>query len=206
MRFLNRHVRKREGIAEFRDILPILSSGQDNISSLDLGCGIGAQLILLDEFGLNPYGIDLSDKAIEMGKKWLTGIDKKYLADKLYVASVAKLPFDDNFFSVCVSHGVLDSMPRDIAAAGLKEVKRVLKPEGIMYLDLIMDGLVREGDEIVEAGYEKGTTQSYFTVKSIEALLQDFEIVDFIIIAHTDRAGKERAKRAHLIIKNSNKK
>ena len=202
IRFVNKYVRKRHGIDQFEDKLQLLISEPDTFASLDLGCGIGRHVKYLDECGLNPYGIDLSDKAIGLGRQWMKRIDRDDLADRLLIASVTEIPFNEDSFGICVSHGVLDSMPREIAIQGMKEVRRVLKADALMYLDLIMDTELREGDEIVDYGYEEGTTQSYFTVASIKEFLSDFEIVDFNIIYNTDEIGNLRNKRAHLVIKN----
>ena len=40
-------------------------------------------IIFLDEFGLNPYGIYLSDNAINIGKSWVKAIGKDYL-ERIY--------------------------------------------------------------------------------------------------------------------------
>ncbi len=202
VRFINKYVKKRTGINDFCPITEMISK-KDEVASLDLGCGIGRHVNFLDEFGLNPYGIDLSERAINTGKEWMKSMGKDVLADHMVVASVSELPFKDDFFSVCVSHGVLDSMPREVAVQGMKEVRRVLKPGALMYLDLIMDPDLKEGDEVVDEGYEEGTIQSYFTVKTIQDFLKDFEIVDFRIIDWTDETRRVFNKRAHLIIKNS---
>lgn|GEM_PF-563406 len=199
IRFINRYVRKRYSFDGFKDISPLLD--ETSFASLDLGCGIGRHIKFLDEFKLNPYGIDLSDTAIDMGKAWFLSIGKDNLAKKMLVASVTELPFQDDFFSICVSHGVLDSMPRSIAIEGMREVKRVLKNGGLMYLDLIMDNS-HDGDEVVESGYEEGTIQSYFTVDTIKKFLTGFEIIDFTIITGSDEFGNIKNMRAHLVIKN----
>ncbi len=201
IRFVNKYVRKRHDINEFEDVFPLLSEKVE-FASLDLGCGIGRHVKYLDECGLNPYGIDLSNTAIKKGKEWFTSIGKNELADRLIIANVTELPFEDDFFGICVSHGVLDSMPREIAVQGMREVQRVLLPGALMYLDLIMDSEMHDGDEIVDEGYEQGTIQSYFTVDSIKAFLSGFEIVDFNIITSIDDRGTLRNKRAHLVIKN----
>ena len=203
IRFVNKYVRKRYSIDKFEDKMQLLISHPETFASLDLGCGIGRHVKYLDECGLNPYGIDLSDKAIGLGKQWMKSVERDDLADRLTVASVTEIPFDDDYFSICVSHGVLDSMPREIAVLGMKEVRRVLRADALMYLDLIMDTESREGDEVVDSGYEKDTTQSYFTVATIKEFLSDFEIVDFNIIYNTDDLGILRNKRAHLVIRNT---
>ena len=57
VRFVNKYVRKRVGITEFTNILPLTDCEWKNFRSVDIGCGIGRHIKFLDEFGLNPYGI-----------------------------------------------------------------------------------------------------------------------------------------------------
>lgn len=68
IRFVNKYVRKREGIQEFRNVMDLPEDEWDQFKSLDLGCGIGRHVKFLDEFGLEPYGIDLSETAVSIGK------------------------------------------------------------------------------------------------------------------------------------------
>ena len=124
------------------------------------------------------------------------------MAEKLTVGSVTDLPYEDETFWMCVSHGTLDSMARDIAQAGIKETVRVLKKNGLMYLDLIMDVQKADKEVVVEQGYEKGTIQSYFNVDSIKQFLGDeLQIIEFKIIAWKDEKEKEINRRAHIIVK-----
>jgi len=137
-----------------------------------------------------------------LGKKWFHELGRDDLAEKMIVGSVTDLPFENNSFEICVSHGVFDSMYRDIATKGIKEVLRVLKPNGLMYVDLIMDSQRGNCDEIVDSGYEKDTVQSYFTVNEIEKLLEEYgstKIIEFKIITWSDRNGHELNKRASII-------
>ncbi len=203
IRFVNKYVRKREADNTFHNVMN-LGRGAiwGNFKSLDLGCGIGRHVKFLDEFKLNPYGVDLSDTAISFGKKWFHELGRDDLAEKMIVGSVTDLPFENNSFEICVSHGVFDSMYRDIATKGIKEVLRVLKPNGLMYIDLIMDSQRGNCDEIVDSGYEKDTVQSYFTVDEIEKLLEEYgniKIIEFKIITWSDRDGHELNKRASII-------
>ena len=202
IRFINKYVRKREGISQFRNIMDLSEEEWKNFASLDLGCGMGRHIKFLDEFNLNPYGIDLSDTSISLGKDWFSSIGKSELAERLIVASVTDLPFEDNFFNICISQGVLDSMPREIAVKGIKESHRVLKQNGLMFFSLIMNSVGEDRDEVVDFGYEKGTIQSYFTEESIREFVgTGFEIVDFKIITWNDEKGKMLNRRAYIIIK-----
>ncbi len=187
VRFINRFVRKRRGISEFEDVIDLGDRTWDSFRSLDLGCGIGRHTRIMEEFGLNPYGIDLSETAIAYGKKWFNEIGMKSIPARLQVGSVAELPFKEGYFDICISESVLDSMPREIAKKGVGEVWRVLRSNGLFFLSLIMDDARKDEDVIVDFGYEKDTIQSYFTLKGIQEFLSEyFDIVDIKIVATED--------------------
>lgn len=204
VRFINKYVRKRDGIAHYNNIMDLTEEEWINFASLDLGCGMGRHVKFLDEFNLNPVGIDLSDTAIEMGKDWFSSLGREDLAEKLMIGNVDDLPYEDESFQLCVSHGTLDSMPREIANKGIKEVLRVLKPKGFIYFDLIMDDKYGDRDVIVSTGYEKETIQSYFTIDSIKDFVcrggVQAKIIEFKIATWTDDKGNEIDKRGHIII------
>lgn len=174
-----------------------------SFKSLDLGCGCGRHVKFLDEFELEPYGCDLSEVAINLGKEWFRHIGNEKLVQRLFVANVAELPYDSDFFTICVSHGVLDSMPREIAMKGIAEAIRCLKSGGLMYFDLILDeNNLSDKEEIQDYGLEKDTVQSYFTVTSIRNFIpKTADIVDFKIINWSDSGDVVFNKRAHVIIR-----
>ena len=201
VRFINKFIRKRTGVAEFKNMMQLSDFEWDNFRSLDLGCGIGRHIKFLDEFGLNPYGIDLSNEAIEEGKLWMYSINKKYLADKMIIGSVTKLPYKDNYFNIVVSHSVLDCMPRNMAQEGVDEALRVLKKDGMMYLDFYMDFQKGDMDELVQIGFDKGTVKSYFTIESLKEFIGNkADIIEFKVIHWTDDENMEYWRRAHLVI------
>ncbi|WP_456471941.1 class I SAM-dependent methyltransferase [Methanocaldococcus sp.] len=84
--------------------------------TLDIGCGTGEQLKLLDE----AIGLDIS---LEMAK-----IAMKKTNKFVVVANAEKLPFKDNtFYNVISFFGALNHCNIDRA---FKEIYRVLKPNG----------------------------------------------------------------------------
>ena len=130
-------------------------------------------------------------------------LGKDSLVDKMIVGSATDLPYEDEFFNICVSHSVLDCMARSLAKKGIKEAFRVLKRRGMMYLDFYMDDQKGDCDELSQTGFDKGTIKSYFTVKSIKELIGDLaDIREFKIIRATDADGNDipYGCRAHLII------
>lgn len=203
VRFVNKYVRKRIGISDFKNIMPLTETEWRSFRSLDLGCGIGRHVKFLDEFDLNPYGIDLSGEAIGIGKQWMHALGKQDLAEKLSIGSVTELPYEDEFFNICVSHSVLDCMPRSQARIGLIEALRVLKNKGMMYLDFYMDDKIGDGDIKAQIGFDKDTVKSYYTIEGIKKLIGDAaNICEFKIISATDIDGNqmEYGRRAHLIL------
>jgi Methylase involved in ubiquinone/menaquinone biosynthesis len=130
IRFVSKYIKKRVGISDFKPII-------EEEKGLDMGCGIGRHIIYLDEMELEPYGIDISDYAIEYAKKWFYHENKTHLIDRLTVGSVEQFPYEDNSFDFVISHGVLDSMEFNTAVIGVLEVFRVLKKGCYFYFDVV---------------------------------------------------------------------
>ena len=85
---------------------------------LDVGCGTGANLEMLSEFG-SAEGVDVSDKALEFCKS--KGL-------KVHKGLAEELPFEDEEFDVVTALDVVEHLDDDIA--GLKEMNRVVKKGG----------------------------------------------------------------------------
>lgn len=86
---------------------------------LDVGCGTGANLEMLAQFG-DASGVDVSSDALEFCKRrGLTEV-KQGLAESL--------PFDDAEFDLATALDVVEHLDDDLA--GLSEMNRVLKPGG----------------------------------------------------------------------------
>lgn len=93
-------------------------SGTQNLRILDVGCGTGANLEMLSQFG-SSEGVDVSDDALEFcRKKGLTV--QKGLAETL--------PYEDGTFDVSTALDVIEHLDDDIA--GLREMHRVTKTGG----------------------------------------------------------------------------
>jgi len=93
---------------------------------LDVGCGDGFYLHFLSNLGeFKLVGLDNNPLALVSAKKNLKG--KKI---KLVEGDIFKMPFADNNFDKIICSEVLEHLKDDLA--GLKELKRVLKPRGIL--------------------------------------------------------------------------
>lgn len=98
---------------------------------LDVGCGAGYTMQKAsDELGCICKGIDPDPGAHGVGR-FLKEIIKKEVIIK---ANAEKIPFDDKTFDVVFSSHVLEHVNDEIQS--LKEMKRVLKDEGILLIGM----------------------------------------------------------------------
>ena len=200
IRFVSKYIKKRTGFSDFELI------GEAG-KCLDLGCGIGRHLIYLDEMEMEPFGIDLSDYAINYAKEWFRDVNKEYLIDHLTVGPVVALPYANGYFDFVISHGVLDSMEFKIAIAAVQEVNRVLKDDGLFYFDVVSGNdyeHYREyaGEELVKGDHERNTVQSYFNYEKIKNLIGDaFEIEECVLIQRESVVRRAKNSRYHVTVK-----
>ncbi|MEQ1922849.1 MAG: class I SAM-dependent methyltransferase, partial [Pyrinomonadaceae bacterium] len=93
---------------------------------LEIGLGQGADAEQIVRRGGIYSGADLTDESVKRVKMRFSLHDVPF--DRIEQASALDLPFDDNFFDIVFSHGVLHHIPEiDKAQA---ELYRVLKPDG----------------------------------------------------------------------------
>jgi SAM-dependent methyltransferase len=112
-------VGRRAILEEFlRQIIGNPASQIENPRILDVGCGTGANLEMLAQFG-ESEGVDVSDDALEFCRR--KGL-------KAHKGLAEKLPFPDESFDVVTALDVVEHLDDDVA--GLKEMHRVLKPGG----------------------------------------------------------------------------
>jgi ubiquinone/menaquinone biosynthesis C-methylase UbiE len=95
---------------------------------LDLGCGNGRNLIYFKEKIVDYYGVDYSSRLIKIAKE-------KYPEENFRVGNALNLSFANNFFDKVYSIAVLHQIPsKSFRLKFLKEVKRVLRPKGLVVL------------------------------------------------------------------------
>ena len=106
--FLDRLVRKMK-----------VDHGAENIKILDVGCGTGANLEMLSEFG-EAEGVDVSADALSFCRaRGLANVKQ---------GEAERLPYDDGSFELVTGLDVVEHLDDDLA--GLKEMHRVLRPDG----------------------------------------------------------------------------
>jgi SAM-dependent methyltransferase len=125
------------------------------LTILDIGCGTGKNMEAFSKFG-HVYGIDNSSYAIAFCRK------RKLKSVRL--ASAQKLPFHKNTFDVIT---ILDVLEHIDDKTIMKEIARVLKPNGIVIITVpAYQWLWSTWDEIL--GHQRR-----YTTTSLQKLLQN---------------------------------
>lgn len=93
---------------------------------LDIACGTGYGTNLLAMNAKNITGIDISEKAILDSKKLYQQSNLNYL-----LGSIEKIPSKDKSLDIVVSFETIEHVSVELQFNFLKEVKRVLKDDGI---------------------------------------------------------------------------
>jgi ubiquinone/menaquinone biosynthesis C-methylase UbiE len=147
--------------------------GKDNF--LGVGCGSGAvSKYVASNYDANITAIDLEPELIERAQRSVRDMPNIHFL----AADATHLPFLDNGFDVVLSFGVMHHISNWLDA--LKEIHRVLKPEGcFVYADIVYPRLVAKIARSFKHSYGVTTTQdlnlfvednnfssnSYFAVK-----------------------------------------
>lgn len=201
VKFFARNIRRRIGPNRYKNI----ASNATGAIILDVGCGIGRHVKFGQEMGFEMYGCDLSEHAIQIAREWLkinmTGAELEHLV----ASNIQNLPWENEFFDHCMSDSVLDSMPFDVAQAGISEIARITKSSGFLYCSLISgDETGRDAafcDEVtVKNTHEENTIQSYFDHSKIIRLLEPlFEILDCYLLQVKDQRNGTHHGRWHVV-------
>lgn len=93
---------------------------------LEVGCGMGTDLLQFARGGANVTGVDLTPRSVETSRHHLELYGQ---TGDFALSDAEKLPFADESLDVVYSNGVLHHTP-DTAGA-VREIHRVLRPGGL---------------------------------------------------------------------------
>ncbi len=154
---------------------------------LDFGCGTGRHTIYLARLGFDVYGIDWSEKAIEIAKKELS--ENRLTANlKVWDMIDTPLPFNDSFFdgviAVRVFHHTFSKKIRLITS----EVRRITRKDGYIYVEVPSwrDGEKIQNPDAIEVeprtliwskGKEAHVPHHHFLKSELLELFQDCSVL-----------------------------
>lgn len=86
---------------------------------LDIGCGNGAFLSFMKEIGWLTFGIEISQKAVDIATQ---------NGHKIFAGNLIDAKYPDNYFDVITLNNVMEHLLNP--SEELKEINRILKPKG----------------------------------------------------------------------------
>lgn len=124
---------------KIRKVIRFLRNKRGNF--LDVGFGMGnlEKNIILNNFPLNIYGIDFSNKAVNRANKLFKG---KYL-----VGSAQKLPFKSSFFDAIAMLDVYEHISKGDSKDVMDEINRVTKIGGSFVISVPVNEDLRKMNE-----------------------------------------------------------
>ncbi|MEI2577359.1 class I SAM-dependent methyltransferase [Scytonema sp. PRP1] len=136
---------------------------------LDVACGTGEfeRLLLAEYSSQQIVGVDISEKMLAIAKLKCSA----YPQVSFQTASASALPFDNDSFDVIVSANSFHYFDDPLAA--LKEMRRVLKPDGkVIILDWCRDYLTCKICDIILKIFDLAHKQCY-TQDEFHRFLED---------------------------------
>ncbi len=178
---------------------------------LDLGCGLGRHSILFAKNDFNTYCFDISEDAVNKTRKWC---EEEKLNCQYKIGDMLNLPYEDSSFDCILCMNVISHTDTEGIKKIIKELYRVLKKNGEVYLTLCSKDTwgfkdtdwpkVDENTKLLMVeGPEKGVPHFYADYDLIRELFKKFTIIDITQVEnfyeHDD--GTWYSYHYHLLIK-----
>lgn len=158
------------------------SKNRSQIKFLDLGCGPGACSWYIAREGFPVTGTDGSKTAIKQANHLFK---KENLVGKFHTMDSIKLTFQDEVFDVIIDINSLQHNPIEKVSMILNEVKRVLKPGGILFSIMIGKGTTNKN-----LFHDKGHIH-FYKLNEIRRLFNGFKIISIEKSERTENNRKE---------------
>ena len=176
-------------------------------SILDLGCGNGRNLIYLAQnYGTLGVGYDISDEAIRQAKEISRSLKLEYKVRSI----VGQIELKDESQTLVLDMMTSHFLNRDQRQNLIKEIRRVLKPGGWLYLktffrdeDLHAERLLREHPAEESGSYihpKIGLAEHVFTEEELRDMLKDNFFIHKMLRSHRHRENGHAAKRRSISV------
>lgn len=158
-----------------------------NLSPLDkevLDCGAGGKyppLSLFYEHGYKTWGIEIYEEGINKAMEF----SKENNMDlKIIKGDMCNIPFDNESISFAYSYNSIFHMPKKGIELAIKEIERVLKKDGLCFINLLSvedcgygEGKELNKGEFVQSEYEKQVIHSYYEDNEADKYFNSFEVI-----------------------------
>ncbi|WP_292463665.1 class I SAM-dependent methyltransferase [Methanolobus sp.] len=164
---------------------------------LDAGCGNGRYLLPLSR-KYDVVGTDVALNALSEARSYL-GRSGQYA--ECAASTITALPFSDHSFDAVLCYGVLQHLFEIERVLAVEELKRVLKPSGVLFIEVFGTEDMRFGGQEVENNTfirKGGIIYHYFTEQELVSMLRGFTQVDIKSIIAEKTFSGERHIRHHI--------
>ena len=176
---------------------------------LDLGCGLGRHSIYMAEKGFITYAFDLSHDAVIKTKEYAKA---KGLSINCMEGDMLSLPYENDFFDCIMCYNVISHTDTEGIKKIIKEIHRVLKKDGEVYLTLCSKetwGFKQDWPVVdkntklcMNDGPEKGVPHFYADYDLIKDLFSEFTIIKLFHVDnfYEKEDGVKKSSHYHLLI------
>jgi SAM-dependent methyltransferase len=134
---------------------------------LDAGCGEGRNMVYFIKNGFPIYGIDQNPEMVSMSRLIARAINKDYVVENIFTASIEENPFPDKFFDVILCINVLHfARDKEHFMQMVKSQLRVLRNGGLFYIGMESGSEMEEGKKKIAINREGATEQKRFLMNS----------------------------------------
>ena len=167
-----------------------------------LDCGAGGDqppLSLFCTAGYRTYGIELNGEQLKKAQQYAA---KKNQDLNIAPGDMCSLPFSDAFFPFVYSYNSVFHMKKAYVATAISEMKRVLKPGGLLFVNFLSTGDARCGQgpvagdneyeqmddfPVIHSYYTRDEPDAYFS--TMQVLVKEDRVIERIYKGEKIRQG-----------------
>ena len=109
---------------------------KNKINILEVGCGGGNNMLFLAQEGFNAFGIDGSNRALDIAKKRFSAAGLKAT---FINGDFTDLPFEDNFFDIVIDRCSIVCVNKSDGKKAIDQIHRVLLKNGKFFFNPYSD-------------------------------------------------------------------
>ena len=162
----------------------LLFCNRNTMEKVVLDCGAGGDcppLALFKEHGYKTFGIEMSDSQIQKSEIFSQDHD---ISLNIIKGDIRNLPFNDESMSYVYSFNTIFHMKKEDIAKAVSEIRRVLKPGGICFINFLStdDEDYGNGVKVEEGSYmqmedDQEVIHTYYKDNEAEEHFEGMKIV-----------------------------
>lgn len=165
---------------------------KDKKRVLDLGCGTGTHLNILENVGYIVDGLDLSENMVELAK---TKVKKA----RIFKANILDYKIDEKYDAIISMHSVFNHLKSyDEFEKALQNSLDHLEKDGIMVIDL--DNR-RSNDDVYDKTFTFEHEFFIYKKKKLEEILDKYDVSYALLTNFFRQKANDESKRIHVVIR-----